>query len=646
MKKTRKYLAIAAATTFCMTAAGHTLAVNGPVTVLTAPAEIDYLVQARVGNTRMFAWASGNGPAADKMTGAFVDATDHTLIGAPFELAVPNETFACAAGRTCAITGMFSAAPSIHGDVASGQFLVTWIANVDPDITLNETNMPSNSNAVGRIIRINTDGTPDLQPLFRISYIDNDLNGTLEASDVSIVNGVAFNPTADEYLVTWMGQHQGETEDQPYAVRLDKNGTLVSAGAKIYNGMTASHSTAMTVAYNADAGEYLVTQPSSFSLAGNATLIGGALSPSGAINHAMKNIEPAPVTNGYAGRSALLPLSAERTLVFFEDGDGNRITAMWLDMSTTFGPTAAGRIDVASGGPTNSFSHPEILPMPGQDAAVLVYTDNVSDGDGVKTTGELRYRTIDLAAPTDQLPAMGLARTGTILSGRAVGYFPSTNFRFNLTATDVVDATRFVTFFVDESRPQDVVALEHDLASNELAITKGADQTVTGGDVATLGFTLANHGNSDEIDAFKTLPEANVTLQIVPATGLEITAASGCALQTASLQCVISDPVLVGTDHKVTLSVGTPATETETKSDISVSIISEVDDKDQANNVAVASIVMKSTEINPNDPNDPNDSNDPNDPDEPGDGSSGGGSFGWLGLLALASLRRHRAFIR
>ena len=630
MNKLRTSL-LATTVTLCAIATGHSQAATDPAPILEYTSSIDYLAQARVGNTRLLTWTSGKGTVAAHLMGAFVDATNHTLIGAPFELAKRGDTFTCAAGATCEISNLSSSAPTVHGNDDSGQFLVAWTFRIKPDMG---STKPYTNDVTTRIIRINADGSPDLQPLTRVSYIDNDQLAEYQASSASAYNGVAFNPSKDEYLITWMGRHLGETHDQPYAALLDKNGALVSTGGKIYNGMTESHVTAMSAAFNADADEYLVTMPSAFSDAGNATLIGAALSATGTLEHVMQTIEP--FYPGFAGNSALLPLSAERTLVFYENGSKRQVTALWLDMSgTTFGPTAAGHIDVASADAIDTLAHPEILHMPGQDAAVLVYTDNSSDGDGVKSTGELRYRTIDLAAPTDQQPQMGSIRIAAALTGDAV----EDHTLSNRTVADAIDSTHFVTFFVDESNPKEIVALEHDLARNELGVTAGADQPVTGGEVASVSFTLENRGNSDEIDAFKTLPEAGTTLQLAVGSGLEITSATGCALQPATLQCVVSDSIMVGTAHKVTFTVGTPVTDTEKKAEVSASIISEVDGKDPANNTAVGSVVMKTAETDPNDPNDPNN---PAGPTEP-PGSSGGGSLGWLVLLMPVILRRRLA---
>src|SRR5690606_1061572 len=111
---------------------------------------------------------------------------------------------------------------------------VTWTSKIRPDI---DSSKPQAYDVLGRIIRIDDDGRPDMQPLLRISTVDNDLNSTLQASVGSPVSGIAFNPDTGEYLVTWLGSHLVDENDQPYVQRLNLQGELIGTPVRIYAGI-------------------------------------------------------------------------------------------------------------------------------------------------------------------------------------------------------------------------------------------------------------------------------------------------------------------------------------------------------------------------------------------------------------------------
>src|SRR5690606_15389428 len=141
----------------------------------------------------------------------------------------------------------------------------------------------------------------------------------------------------------------------------------------------------------------------------------------------MRDIAPPP-PDAYVEGAALLPLSMDRTLVFLSDDAGKKAHVFWLDMNNALTPSS--RTAIVTGGSIYSILHLEIIPLPDMNAAVLLYTDSINDGDGVGTTGELRYRSIDLLAPVDQPALLGPIQTAVALSGTAVA--TNVNNKFNL----------------------------------------------------------------------------------------------------------------------------------------------------------------------------------------------------------------------
>src|SRR5690606_2021405 len=94
-------------------------------------AQITYISQARIGDTRLLAWRSDGSGDSIRLMAAFVDANTHQLLDGPFELGAANETFDCPDGAnphgrvTCELTSLLGSYPTVHGSEDSGQFLVT-----------------------------------------------------------------------------------------------------------------------------------------------------------------------------------------------------------------------------------------------------------------------------------------------------------------------------------------------------------------------------------------------------------------------------------------------------------------------------------------------------------------------------------------
>lgn len=612
-------------------------------------AQITFISQARIGDTRLLAWRSDGSGDSIRLMAAFVDANTHQLLDGPFELGAANETFDCPDGAnphgrvTCELTSLLGSYPTVHGSEDSGQFLVTWTSKIRPDI---DSSKPQAYDVLGRIIRIDDDGRPDMQLLLRISTVDNDLNSTLQASVGSPVSGIAFNPDTGEYLVTWLGSHLVDENDQPYVQRLNLQGELIGTPVRIYAGIRSDFPTVPTIIYSNDTAEYLVVLPSSQSTAGGQTLLGTSLMPNGQVSTFMRDVMPPGGIGGSPGNAALLPVSPQRTLVFFPDGEKRAANAFWLDMTASLAPSV--RTDITGYGAIYSIDNAQIARLPGTDAAVLLYTDNANDGDDNRSTGELRYRTIDLNAPADQPASLGATRTAVRLSGKAVDEDGAN--RFNLTASDALDEARFVTFFVDASRPNAIQTMEHDLRRNELAISGGEDVTVVAGENVSVSFTFVNLGNADEVVPLRTLPEPHAVLEISLPEGLEITASEGCTLDQAQpSRCAITGPIPANAGHALTFTVSTEgktSLEQEELLTVGVSLLSELDGMDPSNNSAGVSVRVKpaaqpGTPGDSNDPEDPQQPEDPKQPEQPPKKKGGGGSLLWmLPLLAPLSLRR------
>ncbi len=141
--------------------------------------------------------------------------------------------------------------PAIAYNTATGGFLHVWAGETDTD---------DESEIFGRL------SGPDGQPQgdsFRIS----DMGADGDASYGAYSPAVAYNPTADEYLVSWWGDDDAgglvDEEYEIYVQRLSAGGTEIGGDTRISDmgpdGDPDYNAWFPAVAYNATANEYLVS---------------------------------------------------------------------------------------------------------------------------------------------------------------------------------------------------------------------------------------------------------------------------------------------------------------------------------------------------------------------------------------------------
>ncbi|HEX5036663.1 MAG TPA: DUF4215 domain-containing protein [bacterium] len=190
------------------------------------------------------------GEAADnefEVFGRTVDAATGAPLGADFRISHmgPDGNTSYRARR-----------PAVAYNSTDNEYMVVWAADDDTG-----TLIDGEDEIFGR--RVAADGSLVGSDHFRISDLGPDGNAAYDADDPAI----AYNPTANQYVVVWIGDTDAgalvDGEDEVFGQRLNAAGGIVGANDFRISDMGPDGSTTYKaivadVAYNAVADEYLV----------------------------------------------------------------------------------------------------------------------------------------------------------------------------------------------------------------------------------------------------------------------------------------------------------------------------------------------------------------------------------------------------